>query len=61
MLFVEMTNHLQFAPSSLLEVMLSTDKITEAMIKVWYSQRQRKMCHLKWTVHGLLSIICLAV
>jgi len=43
MLFVEMTNHLQFAPSSLHEVMLSTDKITEAMIKAWYSPRQRKM------------------
>jgi hypothetical protein len=43
MLFVEMTNHLQFAPSSLHEVVLTTDKITEATIKVWYSQRQRKM------------------
>ena len=39
MLFVEMTNHLQFAPLSLREVVLSTDTITEATIKVWYSQR----------------------
>lgn len=47
MLFVEMTNHLQFAASSLHEVMLFTDKITEAVIKVQYSQRRRKNVTLK--------------
>jgi hypothetical protein len=43
MLFVEMTNHLQFIPSSLREVMLCKDKVMEAAIKVGYSQRNRRM------------------